>query len=291
MPLIIKPSSGSGSATLISVTGTTTNDTLTLPAVTGSVAVVSGTTGGITATNLLSSSTSITGATTLTSTAFGVLQQCSGTSANYTVTLPAVSGNGGKVIGFQMSTALTKLVTIAGNGAETIDGSNTRVMWAGETALLYCDGTAWTKIGGKTIPMCAGQVNSANQTVGSGTATKVTLGTSAGLASAPAAMNDTANSRITICRAGFYVLEASARIFNISAAGSMETLVYRNNSELGIVSRYCLSGDYPTGILPYSVNAAVNDYFETYVRHYIGSNQTLGNNSMNHLFVTEVPQW
>lgn len=37
MPLTIKPASGSGSATLISVAGTTTNDTLTLPARTGNI--------------------------------------------------------------------------------------------------------------------------------------------------------------------------------------------------------------------------------------------------------------
>jgi hypothetical protein len=37
MPLVIKPASGSGSATLISVAGTTTNDTLTLPAKTGNI--------------------------------------------------------------------------------------------------------------------------------------------------------------------------------------------------------------------------------------------------------------
>ena len=52
MPLTIKPSSGSGSSTLISVAGTTTNDTLTLPAVTGNVlastAVSSSTTNTVT---------------------------------------------------------------------------------------------------------------------------------------------------------------------------------------------------------------------------------------------------
>lgn len=52
MPLTIKPASGSGSATLISVAGTTTNDTLTLPAATGTVlastAVSSSTTNTVT---------------------------------------------------------------------------------------------------------------------------------------------------------------------------------------------------------------------------------------------------
>lgn len=51
MPLIIKPSSGSGSATLVSVTGTTTNDTLTLPAKTGNI-ITSADSGTVTQTML-----------------------------------------------------------------------------------------------------------------------------------------------------------------------------------------------------------------------------------------------
>ena len=51
MPLTIKPSSGSGSSTLISVAGTTTNDTLTLPAKTGNI-ITSADTGTVTQTML-----------------------------------------------------------------------------------------------------------------------------------------------------------------------------------------------------------------------------------------------
>lgn len=53
MPLVIKPSSGSGSATLVSVTGTTTNDTLTLPAKTGNI-ITSADSGTVTGTMLAS---------------------------------------------------------------------------------------------------------------------------------------------------------------------------------------------------------------------------------------------
>ena len=53
MPLTIKPSSGSGSSTLISVAGTTTNDTLTLPAKTGNI-ITSADTGTVTGTMLAS---------------------------------------------------------------------------------------------------------------------------------------------------------------------------------------------------------------------------------------------
>ena len=53
MPLTIKPASGSGSMTLISVAGTTTNDTLTLPAKTGNV-ITSADSGTVTGTMLAS---------------------------------------------------------------------------------------------------------------------------------------------------------------------------------------------------------------------------------------------
>ena len=233
---------------------------------------------------------SITGTTSLTSTAFGVLQQCSGTSADYAVTLPAVSGNAGKVIGFQMSTALTKLVTITGNGAETIDGSNTRVMWAGETAVLYCDGTAWTKIGGKSIPMIAGQTVSATQSVVTGTEVKKVLGTSYG-SNCPAAMNDTANNRIVVKRPAVYQIQYGSRIQNATAASNLESILWLNGSELVLTFAQFGTGFYPNASCTFAKSSAVGDYFELYVRQYTGVNQTYGNFTDNLLVATEIVQW
>jgi hypothetical protein len=241
--------------------------------------------------NLITGTVSVTGVTTLNSTAFGKLHQCSGTSADYAVTLPAVSGNGGKVIAFQMSTALTKLVTITGSGTETIDGSNTRIMWAGETATLYCDGTSWTKIGGKTIPMVAGQTVSTTQSVATGTATKKTLG-SAIAANCPAAMNDTANSKITIVRPSVYTLQYGSRIQNVTTGSSVESILYVNAGELVLTFAYFpSSGYYPNASCTFARTSSVGDYYELYVRQYTGSNQTFGNYSDQLLIATEVPKW
>ena len=76
----------SGSITLAPTAIAGTN-TLTLPAATGTVAYTSSTNGAVTATNILEGTTSVTGAVGLTSTAFGVLHQCTGTSADYTLSL------------------------------------------------------------------------------------------------------------------------------------------------------------------------------------------------------------
>lgn len=249
-----------------------------------------GVTGAITGYSVISGAVSVTGTTTLTSSAFGKLHQCSGTSANYAVTLPAVSGNAGRVIAFQMSTALTKLVTITGSGAETIDGSNTRIMWAGESAVLYCDGTAWTKIGGKTIPMVAGQTTSTTQSVATGTATKKTLGT-AYASNCPTAMNDTTNSRVTIQRASVYNVISSSRISSITTNTTQEAFIYIDSSEQGLVSRYSTTGDYSAVQISMNYTLNANQNIENYVRQYSGVNQTYLNNNVNNLFVTEIPQW
>jgi len=287
--LVLKgATSGQITLTPTAVAGT---NTLTLPAATGTVAYASSTNGAITATNILQGTTSVTGAVGLTSTAFGVLHQCTGTSADYTITLPAVSGNAGKIIGFQMSTALTKLVTIDGNGSETIDGSLTRIMWAGETATLYCDGTAWTKIAGKTIPMIGSLTVNATQSVATATDTKKTLGATQSVDNGVPSMSDTANSKITAKRPGKYTLFGSTRISNISVAANMETRVYYNGSELTIASRVNSSGDWPACAVSIGYTLAVGDYIELYAKQYTGVNQTYGNVAENILTVTELPQW
>ena len=71
---------------------------------------------------LVNAEGAISGATTLISTALGKMHACSGTAADYTVGLPAVSVSAGKFIGFRMVPVLTKFVTLDGNASELIDG-------------------------------------------------------------------------------------------------------------------------------------------------------------------------
>ena len=242
---------------------------------------------------VITSSNSITGTTTLTTASLGLLNICTGTSANYTVTLPSASSSSGKTIGLQMGTAttLTKLVTISAAGSDKIDGSTTRIMWSNETAVLFSDGTNWYKTSGKTIPMVAGQTVNATQSIATGpTAYKKTLGT-VYAANCPSAMNDTANSRVIIQRASIYNVIASTRIFNLSSATNLETFIYIDSTEQGIHSRYSTVGDYcaMSFSMQYTLNS--NQVIEVYARQYSGGNQTYLDNNMNNLFVTEIPQW
>lgn len=158
------------------------------------------------------SEVSITGATTLTSSAFGKMHVCTDTAADYTVGLPAAAGNAGKLLGIRISSACTKLVTLDGNASELIDGAATRVMWAGESALLLCDGVGWTKVAGKSIPMVCRMQGQESQSIPSATFTTLALPTAivniGGMA-------DAANNRVLIRRGGTYHVSAQSSLPSI----------------------------------------------------------------------------
>lgn len=120
---------------------------------------------------LFSAEVSVTAAITAT---VGRQHVCSGTSADYTVTLPAASGNAGRLIGFRMASGLTKLVTLDGNASETLDGVLTRIMWAGESCVLLCDGSNWFKVAGVSKPQTIKLVRTTTLSIAHNTLTDVT---------------------------------------------------------------------------------------------------------------------
>ena len=206
----------------------------------------------------LNGENSITGTATAV---IGRLNVCSGTSANYTVTLPAVSGNSGKYIGFRMAAGLTKLVTLDGDGTETIDGATTRVMWAGETALLYCDGSTWTKMAGKTIPMVCHLSKSATFTITSAQISSTTYPT---LDFGTGLMHDTTNNRIKIVRPGAYNLTA---FFYVSSSATLEyayvSAIVNSTNTFTPYNAYSVSksaGVVAAAAWAHVYNCAVDDY-------------------------------
>src|SRR5688572_6521260 len=96
---------------------------------------------------------SITGATSLTSTALGKIHNCTGTTSDYTVDLPTAIGNAGCLI-FKGSSALTKVVTIQGTGGQTIDGESERKIAASGMMSIISDGANWIVVNeiGSWIP-------------------------------------------------------------------------------------------------------------------------------------------
>lgn len=243
---------------------------------------------------------SVTAATTLTSTAFGKMHVCSGTSANYTVDLPAASGNAGKVIGFRMSSALTKLVTIDPNASELVDTDTTVILFAQESAVFMCDGTGWTKIMGKARAMRSSGINSSATSMPTGTATKVTLGTLG--AESFSGMLSTANSRITAQRKGMYSVSAtvSYELSGVAVAGA-ETYVqiYKNGAVLTGPAITIVTPSSTTGGNTYAMPAVsgsvplnAGDYLEVWGIQTTGSTmqtRTVVDQVKSNLTVVEIP--
>ncbi len=242
---------------------------------------------------LLSAETPIIGADTA---AFGKMHICSGTVADYTLTLPAAAGNAGKLIGVRMASALTKLVTVKGNAAELIDGSNTRIMWAGEAAILLCDGAGWTKISGKTIPMVSSLGSFAAATFGVSTISKLNFDTSV-YNDAPASFQDAANKRFTIGRPGLYSLTCQILLNSTNATAHYnQTYIHKNGvlykgSYLYQLASALLSADiYSTDVF------AVGDYVEMFYSYGAGTFPTSvlyvdGTSNYSQFTIREVPQW
>ena len=243
---------------------------------------------------------SITGGTTLTSSAVGRMHHCTGTSADYTVTLPAASGNAGKLIGFRMGSAagLTKLVTLDGNASETIDGALTRVMFSQETALLFCDGSNWFKISGRTRPMIGLAAPSANTTVPTGGNTRINLNTS--VIDTCGAMCDTANNEIVIRRPGQYKIAPVGRISNASAAisrwyaGTWRVVSGVTTQWIVLSELSVASGAYAFAQCAVPYTCAFGDQMRLYVGGTNGGNETCagtGTTENSFMLVEEMPSW
>jgi hypothetical protein len=216
----------------------------------------------------------------------------SGTSSDYTVTLPAASGNSGKFIGIRILNTATKLFTIDGNSSETIDGALTRIMWAGESAVLYCDGSNWFKISGKTIPViCNISQTAGDQSVSSATSTLVTVNN---VIDDSVGMADLSNRKIIIRRPGIYTISGAVGWNGISAASArcltqltINDAFFANSEVPGVI------GGAPTAFATRSKSAmAVSDYIRLVAYQNSGLSQsTDGVNGVTFVGCVEVPSW
>ena len=168
---------------------------------------------------------SITPGGALSATNVGRVNIFSG-SSSYSVTLPSAAANANKFIRLQMASGLTLtgLVTIAGNGSDKIDGAASRIMWANEVATLFCDGTNWTKISGKSVPMTCLMTRQAAFTIPTATDQTIPLDTATidntGLMADPST-----NKRINIQRPGLYFVDGGAGFGGIGPSSPTQIAV------------------------------------------------------------------
>jgi hypothetical protein len=184
----------------------------------------------------------------LGATDFGKSHVCSddGSPIDYTITLPAVAGNGGKILSLRMATALTKLVNVDANASELIDGVTNRYMWANETATLQCDGVGWTKIAGKTIPMRAYMYLGSAQTVTNSISTLIRHDTV--LYDVGGLANTTAH-QMKIRRAGQYFCQAQI-YFTSGSAGYRWISVLNTDAPTGPMKAVTEVNTYNAGCYP-----------------------------------------
>ena len=231
----------------------------------------------------------VSSVTVLTVAQLGSQVACTATSAAYAVTLPAAASCTGLSYTLRMLPTNTKLVTLTANAAELIDGSNTRIMWAGEAATIFCDGTGWHKTAGKTIPMTClmSQVASVGQSIATGAFRLVTLDTSntdnTGL------MASTGSHYINVVRGGNYLVSIT-----LSISGSIATSSYNG--------AYGTSGSATAGILYYVTPGTGGVTIGNTVNYSIATNGTVGlwynasaasaiTSATPYLSVTEIPIW
>lgn len=112
----------------------------------------------------------------------------------------------------------TKLATITAAGTTLIDGTATRIMWAGESAILAWNGTGWEKRAGKTIPMRCNMYLAADTASTPQALTTTPLNTTetdnTGL------MANTGLNKATIQRSGDYITCGSAVFVSPTAPSS-----------------------------------------------------------------------
>lgn len=246
--------------------------------------------------NLLGALGSLGGENTITAAAtaiIGRLNVCSGTTADYTVTLPAVSGNAGKYIGFAMAQGLTRFVTLDGNASETIDGAATRIMWAGEVAILRCDGTAWTKVGGKTRPMVCLMSAAANTSVANTTSTTIPVATV--VSDNTGRMADTSGSTRMYCRrGGNYLLTAVVRWAAATTAGDASGYYYLNDTtdflQIYAAATNTNGSAQPSSGTTAPASLATGDFIRLRGYHVSGASRN-ANAGDSYLALTELPTW
>lgn len=241
--------------------------------------------------SLTAASIAVTGAVTAT---ISRMHLCTGTSADYTVTLPAASGNTGKFIGFRMGTTstLTKLVTLDGNASETIDGALTRVMWAYETAILYCDGSNWFKVAGRTVPMRCEMRRTTSQTIADSSVDKILLATTT--TDNTGMMANTGSNQVDIKRPSSFFISGTVAYAAMSAAGLVQGRVHVNGTlvRLTTISTAGTASQlYPSVPVSFPYDLAAGDNVTLHAYQNQSTSTTVGTSDVTGLSVYESQSW
>lgn len=183
-----------------------------------------------------------------------VLITDSGSPADYTVTLPAGAAVGSLIM-VRIAGSATKLFTVHGNDVP-IDGQTTRVMWAGESALLQREVAGWTKLSGRTRPFVGGIQRLSDQTgVSAATFTQVTFTSAFGDPSGLNLLFNAGTGNLVIKRPGVYRFTGNLAMDGASGTtgASVQLAIVKNSGSPGI-SPNALVSDIVAGAGPVRMN-------------------------------------
>jgi hypothetical protein len=237
------------------------------------------------------SETALSGTTVLTSAALGKMQACTVATA-YTVTLPTPVGCAGSQVGIRVTPGSTNLLTLA-TAAGNIDGAATRIMWAGESAMVESDGTNWVKIAGKAIPMVGSVYRSAAQSIAN--ASQPTISHDSTIYDGTGLMCDVVtNHRINILRPAPYSISAVDSLATSSASALRFALgILRSGVSIRAVEMSFLANSFPSiGLTTQNINCAAGDYITTNIYQTSGVAINTGTSEpFCTLEVTEISSW
>jgi hypothetical protein len=206
----------------------------------------------------------------------GALNRIKITSSGFSIGLPDNNAVGA-VVGIFIDTASTNVVSVTSSLG--IEGTgNSRIMWAGETAILIMNGASWTKIGGRSLPMSAGMYNSTTVSVPTATNTLVTLDTV--ISNNTGLMADTANNRFKIIRTGTYLF-IGGMFWCVPGGGhttvsfNFITYTFDGATQINETAAYCVLGNYPYVGIGFNAPVTAGDFITLYGAQYGGITQAI----------------
>ncbi|MCB0428687.1 MAG: hypothetical protein H6585_08360 [Flavobacteriales bacterium] len=103
---------------------------------------------------------------------------CAPVAGPITVTLPAAASNTGRIYYIKKTDGTPNTITIDGNGAETIDGATTLVLYVQYDAVrIYCNGSNWYILEDQIHPHMCKLRRSTAQTINNSTYTNIAFNT------------------------------------------------------------------------------------------------------------------
>lgn len=237
--------------------------------------------------------TAISGGTTIATYGGSYVADC---ATACTINLPTVTGHAGDSLAFRIAST-SALVTLDGSGSQTLCNNScatTRIMWAGESALLLIDraGTYWQKVSGVSIPMTAHLRRGTNQTgLTNATWTPIVMTSQT---SGTSLLYDSVNGRITIVRPGTYNISGGAQADNLTSASTsyIYLAISKNgagNVQGGKTQFKEISGSALGSYAFQAATAVVGDYMSMDVYPVSGATATATGDL--YLSITEVPTW